>query len=88
MSARQALSRSGSSDNRRRARSGSALTCAGRKGLGNQFHQRLLGAMAKALSLDKQPILEGRVAQANAVQEIAAIERRRLLEGFRCAAAE
>ena len=44
--------------------------------------------MAEALALDEQPILEGGVAQADAVQKIAAIERRRLLEGPRCAAAE
>src|SRR5262245_35984067 len=66
--------------------SGGALTRAGCEGLGNQCRQRLLGAMAEALSLDEQPVLEGGVTEADTVEEIAAIDRRRLLEGLQRAA--
>src|SRR5262245_29296337 len=44
--------------------------------------------MAQALPLDEQPVLEGGVAQANAVEEITAIERRRLLQRLRLAVIE
>src|SRR5262249_21664046 len=67
--------------------SSGALTGAGRKGLGNQSRQRLFGTMAEALPFNEQPVLEGGIAQADAVQQIAAIERSRLLESLRCAAA-
>ncbi len=39
--------------------------------------------MPQALTLDEQPVLEGRVANADAVEEIAAVELRCLLNGLR-----
>jgi hypothetical protein len=64
-----------------------ALVLSGLHRPGEQCRQSSLGEPAQPLPLHQQPVLEGLVANADAVEQIAAVERDRLLDALRRARA-